>query len=609
MNHFWHFARQILRYRATIMLALAAATVSAMCFGAGIATIPIILNAMLGESTRNLQELLQGYNDGRLHHIIPQAWVNALPTDPFQGVLLVLVVVFILTIVGAVAKFCHSLLAMTACIRTVSNIRKAAFYRVIHFPLRSIVAEGTMDSISRIVRDSNQLSKGFTAITSKAVAELFKGAAALIVAFTMDWKMSLIALIGTPVLAVVVRYFSHRIKVAARKALKQAAAMLGTITQSVQGIRVVKVHTAERQEVGRFNQANKRLLAAELSIRRAKSLNSPVVEAITMIGIILLGGISAWYILNGAADRTQALAALMALGAAGASVRPLTALTNDIYEAAAAADRLFQLLCMKVEKSRGDTRQRLAPHAVSIEFRNIVFTYPGSNAPALNGINLTIMYGEVVAFVGPNGCGKTTLLSLIPRLFDPDSGQVLIDGVDIAEATLKSVRQQIGVVTQETVIFNDTINNNIGYGSGVIDMARIEAAAHAAMADEFIRAKPEGYETIVGEQGVTLSGGQRQRIAIARAILRNPRILILDEATSMIDADSEAQINLVLDQFCKDRTSLVIAHRLSTVINADRIVVMNYGKIVDIGSHKELLDRCLLYQQLCRTQLGGLDAA
>ncbi len=608
MRNFWRFARHILRYKATIGMALVAATISAACFGAGIATIPLVLNAMLGKNDRTLPDLVNDVNV-KVHHLIPQAWIDMLPTDAFQGVLLVLCAVFILTIIGAFAKYCHTLLAMTACIRTVSNIRKAAFYRVIHFPLRSIVSEGTMDSISRIVRDSNQLSKGFTAITSKAVAELFKGIAALVVAFGLDWKMSLIAMIGTPVLATVVRYFSKKIKIAARRALGQAAAMLATITQSVQGIRVVKVHTAERQEVGRFNRANKKLLAAELSIRGAKAMGSPVVETITMVGIIVLGGVSAWYILNGAADRTQAIGALAALGAAGASVRPLMQLTNDIYEAAAAADRLYQLLRMKVEKSRGDTRKRLPQHGRTIEFRDVVFTYPNANAPAINGVNLTVNYGEVVAFVGPNGCGKTTLLSLIPRLFDPDSGQVIVDGTDIADVTLKSLRGQIGVVTQETIIFNDTINNNIGYGSGVIDIELIMSAARAAMADEFIRAKPEGYETIVGEQGVTLSGGQRQRIAIARAILRNPRILILDEATSMIDADSEAQINAVLEKFCKDRTSLVIAHRLSTVINADRIVVMNRGKIVDVGKHKDLLDRCGLYQQLCRTQLTDNDAA
>ncbi|MCL4198178.1 MAG: ABC transporter ATP-binding protein/permease [Phycisphaerales bacterium] len=608
MKNFWRFAKHILRYRTTIVFALFAAVVSAACFGAGIATIPIILKAMLGDETRSLRDLGVDYN-ARINNFVPQEWIDRLPTDAFQGVLVVLGLVLALTLIGAVAKYFHTLLAMTACIRTIANIRKAAFYRVIHFPLRSIVAEGTMDSISRIVRDSNQLGKGFTAITSKAVHELFKGAAALVVAIALDWKMSLIALVGAPVLAGFVRFFSRRIKIASKKALKQAGLMLGTITQSVQGIRVVKVHTAERQEVGRFNRANKRLLAAEMSIRRAKALSSPVVEGITMIGIIVLGGFSAWYILQGAADRTHAIAALAALGAAGASVRPLSQLTNDIYEAAAAADRLVQLLRGKVEKSRGDARQRLPLHTQSIEFRNVVFTYPNAAAPAIDGITLRINYGEVVAFVGPNGCGKTTLLSLIPRLFDPDSGHVLIDGTDIGEVSLKSLRQQIGVVTQETVIFNDSINNNIAYGSGVIDQKRIEAAAAAALADEFIRAKPEGYDTVVGEQGVTLSGGQRQRIAIARAILRNPRILILDEATSMIDADSEAQINAVLDRFCHDRTSLVIAHRLSTVINADRIVVMDRGRIVDIGAHRDLLDRCPLYQQLCRTQLGGLDAA
>jgi ABC-type multidrug transport system fused ATPase/permease subunit len=238
----------------------------------------------------------------------------------------------------------------------------------------------------------------------------------------------------------------------------------------------------------------------------------------------------------------------------------------------------------------------------SLEFRGVTFRYPSAAEDALKDINLIVRAGETVAIVGPNGCGKTTLVSLLPRLIDPTRGQVLIDGQDVSQVSLRSVRRQIGLVTQDTVLFHATIGENISYGLRRPRQEDVLAAAKKAFVDEFVRNLPDGYDTMVGEHGATLSGGQKQRISIARAILRDPAILIFDEATSQIDSDSERRIHEAMDQFVKGRTTLMIAHRFATVLTANRIVVMNAGRVVDVGAHSELLDRCELYHHLYKTQ-------
>jgi ABC-type multidrug transport system fused ATPase/permease subunit len=307
---------------------------------------------------------------------------------------------------------------------------------------------------------------------------------------------------------------------------------------------------------------------------------------------------------------------LVALFAAGASFKPLTGLITDIQTSTGAAARLEEIMKIRPEPGHDSKLPRLERHKESIEFRGVSFTYPGSARPALSEIELKVPHGQRVAVVGPNGSGKTTLLALVPRLFDPDPDAVIdassngklphgifIDGVDIRSVSIRSLRRQIGVVTQETVLFRTTIRANIGYGAEDATSERIESAAKTARAHEFIAALPKGYDTPVGEQGLTLSGGQRQRLAIARAVLREPSILILDEATSMIDADSEAKIAEAIAEFSAGRTCLIVAHRLSTVINADRIIVMDQGKIVDQGTHAELLSRCPVYRLIAENQL------
>jgi ABC-type multidrug transport system fused ATPase/permease subunit len=309
----------------------------------------------------------------------------------------------------------------------------------------------------------------------------------------------------------------------------------------------------------------------------------------------------------------QFFAVMLSLAVAGASLKPLTGIINDIQASAPAADRLRDLLATRSEPGHGTNLPKLARHKESIEFRGVSFSYgaapdhASSPAPskALDNITLAIPHGKRIAFVGPNGCGKTSLLSLVPRLFDPDQGAVLIDGHDIRHLSVRSVRSQIGMVTQETILFHGTIRTNIAYGSPGASEDCLIAAAKKARAHDFIMALPQGYDTPVAEQGLSLSGGQRQRLSIARAILRDPAILILDEATSMVDSESEAQIAAAMAEFAARRTCLIVAHRLSTVLNCDSIVVMDAGKIVDQGTHEELLTRCELYRSLAQHQFPG----
>ncbi len=602
MSPFWLFTKKMFRRRRTVVWAFVFAILSAGGLGVGLVTLGPMLHMILNGTS--LPELATDFDTHNDWIVIPAGLIAMLPDKPFQGIVLLMGGILVLTVLGGFANFMHKYLSQALAATTVAQIRQEVFCHVIHLPLTKVISRGPSEFVSRIVRDAAELQRGFIALTSKAVTQVLKGVAALIAALVFNWLLSLTVLVAAPLLWIILRKFGTRIRRGTRGSLQAQEGLLRVATEAMHGLRAVKANTGERHVTGWFHRINKVVLQQELRVRTIRALTPPVVEIVSVTVAGCLAIFAANQILAGNLSPDRFVLALGSLGMALASFRPLAGLINEIQAAAAPAERLVQILELEKEGSTGIRLKSLPRHAVSLEFEDVSYTYPAADRPALESVSLKVKAGERVALVGPNGSGKTTLVSLLPRLLEPSSGRVLIDGLDLATVSLRSLRRQIGVVTQDTVLFRGTVAQNIGFGTDLTDQRdRIIDAAKRAHADAFIRELPNGYDTNLAEQGASLSGGQRQRLAIARAILRNPSILILDEATSQIDAESEAHINAALAEFCQRRTALLIAHRLSTVHNADRIVVMENGRILTEGTHKQLLATSDVYQRLTRTQL------
>jgi subfamily B ATP-binding cassette protein MsbA len=440
----------------------------------------------------------------------------------------------------------------------------------------------------------------------KTVAQITKGVAALIVAIIFDWKIVIVAVIVGPILAIILRKLAKRVRRGSRGSLAAQQEMLKHSTEIMHGLRAVKTSTAEAESEADFEKVNLNVVKHELRMRVARAMSGPIVETLAILVLSLLAAIASKSILSGSLPFDRFILALGSLAVAGASFRPLAGIINEISAAAAPAQRISEILDRPIEPQT-QTGPRLPRHAETIQFERVDYAYPDTDSLVLRDISLSIRFGERIAIVGPNGSGKTTLLGLLPRLLVPNRGKILIDGFDIADVQLESLRRQVGVVTQEAFVMHGTVRQNIAFGVDDVDDAAIEEAARIAHATEFINDLPQGMDTIIAEGGASLSGGQRQRLSIARALIRHPSILILDEATSQVDSESEVAIRDAIHDAGVDRTMLIIAHRMASVIDADRIVVLSRGQIVDVGSHEELLGRCDAYVQLTKTQLVGAD--
>ena len=600
MKHFKVFAKRMFQYRVRLVLALGLAVFSALGLGIGLLSLGPALSLILDpEAGQSLFELATVFNaDGHVVQV-PQWLLSQLPQDRFDGVIFILIGIGCLTVVGGFANFLHQYLSAWIAVHVIAGVRDEAFGHVLKMDLGRVLRSGASEFVSRIIRDTEALQAGLTVLMGKSVAQFSKGFVAFLVACYFDYRLVIIALLVLPILAITLHQIGKRVRKGTKKSLAAQQELLRISNEAVQGLRAVKVNTAEQSVKESFSEVNQQVVRATMKVRTARALGSPLMEILAIAVLGTLAGIAAKNIIEGTLQFDMFLLSVGSLAVAGGALRPLAGLVTEIQASDAPADRLLHILHLPTEE---ESHVPIARHSDSIVFENVSYSYSEDAQPVLKNFSVSIPHGQRVAIVGPNGSGKTTLVSLLPRLLTPQSGAIRIDGTDIASVDLSSLREQLGVVTQDTVLFRGTIESNIRFGKEA-SREEVVNVAKQAHADIFINSIDGQYDAEVYEHGTSLSGGQRQRIAIARALLRNPSIMIFDEATSQIDSESESLINDMLGTFCEGRTVLLIAHRLSTVQSADRILVLNQGELVGDGTHDELLSSCDLYRRLAETQL------
>lgn len=526
------------------------------------------------------------------------------PEGKMKAIILIIELMLVVTFLRCIAKYFQAYIAEKIVQVTVTNMREDVFSHVLRMPMGYFSSERPSDAMSRIVKDTAEMSHALKIMFGKAIREPLNALVGLGVAMYLSWQLTLIFLGGAPLILIIVAQFGKRMKRASKKTLEASAQMLSKLQESVAGLTVVKVYNQQTNEVSAFRAINHRLLKQQLRISRIAAATSPALEIIGMAAACAALIVGARWVTQ-SSDQIAGenfLALLVVLGASAEAARKASDVWNKIQKADAAAERVFFLIDQPLETDSSNA-PAMATIKDAIEFQDVNFTYPGTTHRVLNQINITIQAGKTVAVVGSNGSGKSTLANLLPRFYEPEAGRILLDGKDIGQADLTSLRNQIGMVTQNVVSFNNSVAYNIAYARPEASQDEIIEAAKQAFAHEFIETLPNGYDTIIGERGTGLSGGQLQRIVIARAILKNPAILIFDEATSQVDAESEAKIHDAIEKLMVDRTTLIIAHRFSTVVAADQIVVLHKGSVVAQGTHKELLETCKQYQGLYKTQL------
>jgi len=464
--------------------------------------------------------------------------------------------------------------------------------------------------VSTIIIDIERVQYAMSSVLAEFLQQFFTFLFTAVAVVALGRKLAWVLVLFVPVIIISARKIGHRVRHTTRSGQDKLADIQNVLQETITGNRIVKAFSMELWEIARFRKATQRFFSANMRSVAAAAISSPLMDIFGAVAIALLLLLGRQQVVHGVMTLGIFAAFIASVFSLYNPVRKFALFNNNFQQALGASSEIFKFMDTVDEIREKPGAKPIPPFSRGVRFENVCFSYEANGDEArqiLTNINLEVKAGEILAIVGSSGAGKSTLVHLIPRFFDVTSGSILIDGRDVRDTTLASLRAQIGIVTQETVLFNDTLRNNIAYGQPSVSQKQVEAAASAALAHDFIMDLPAGYDTMIGERGVRLSGGERQRIAIARALLKNAPILILDEATSALDSESESLVQSALQNLMTGRTVLVIAHRLSTVRRADRIVVIENGTIADVGAHEELMQKLGTYRRLYDLQFIDIE--
>ncbi|MBD2103402.1 ABC transporter transmembrane domain-containing protein [Leptolyngbya sp. FACHB-261] len=505
-----------------------------------------------------------------------------------QGISRLVGVTVLVFLVRGLLQYGQDSLMAQAALRIGMDVRNRVYAHLHTLNLDYFETSRTGDLSYRLTEDVDRIGEVINKFFHQFVPCVLQLIAVLAYMVYLNWQLTLATLLVAPVIGLLIGWFGNRLLALSRRSQSRISDLSSLLTEVFSGVRLVRAFAAEDYEVRRFKYQAERNRRAKYSAEQVKAIQYPVVGFLEAMGALLVFWLGSWQIAQGNLTGSQFVGFIAGIALLMDPINLLTSNFNELKQAEASADRVIELLQVQPTVTEQPQAPDLPPITGKVEFCQVGFSY-ALGQPVLENLSLRVMPGEVVALVGSSGAGKSTLVNLLLRFYDPQAGQILIDGVDVRSVTLRSLRRQIGIVPQETILFTGTIAQNIAFGQDSFDLQKVQEAAQIANAHDFISALPQSYETWVGERGVNLSGGQRQRLAIARAVLLDPRILILDEATSSLDAESEALVQEALTRLMPGRTVLVIAHRLTTVRNADRILVLERGHVVESGNHEELM--------------------